>query len=105
MDGIDLPAAFKHREAVGTLVAGEAWAWGYKAVFAYNPMDRIKEVTCPILLATGELDRYTIDFHHRVAADLPDAKVHTPPGRGVDYLDTYAHEFVPHLVEFIDGLG
>jgi hypothetical protein len=23
----------------------------------------------------------------------------------VDYLDTYATEFAPHLTEFIDGLG
>jgi pimeloyl-ACP methyl ester carboxylesterase len=105
MDGADLPAAFKHRETVGTLIAGEAWSWGYKAVFAYNPMEQIKKVRCPIFLATGELDRYTIAFHRRAAADLPHAKVHTAPGRGVDYLDTYAAEFVPHLVEFINSVG
>lgn len=105
MDGADLPAEFKHRETVGTLVAGEAWNWGYKAVFAYNPIEQIKKVQCPIFLATGELDRHTIGFHHRLTHDLPHAKVLTPEGRGVDYLDTYAAEFAPHLTEFIDGVG
>ena len=104
MDGQDLPAEFKHRETVGTLIAGEAWNWGYKAVFEYLPMEQITKIRCPVFLATGELDRYTVDFHRRVAADLPDAKVLTPAGRGVDYLDTYAAEFVPHLIEFIDGV-
>ena len=105
MDGVDLPAEFKHRETVGTLVAGEAWNWGYMAVFAYNPMDQVKKIECPVFTATGELDRYTIPFHHRLANDLPDAKVVTAESRGVDYLDTYAAEFAPHLTEFIDGLG
>ena len=105
MDGIDLPAEFKHRETIGTLVAGEAWNWGYRAVFAYEPVERIKQVRCPIFLATGELDRYTVDFHRRAAQDLPDARVLTAEGRGVDYLDTYAAEFAPHLIDFIDGVG
>lgn len=102
MDGADLPAAFKHRETVGTLVAGEAWNWGYMAVFAYQPMEQIRKVKCPIFTATGALDRYTVALHYRLAQDYPVHKVLTAQGRGVDYLDTYAAEFAPHLLDFIN---
>jgi hypothetical protein len=105
MDGIDLPAEFKHRETLGTLIAGEAWHWGYRAVFSYEPIERIKLVRCPIFTATGELDRYTVALHHRLAAEHPEITVLTPAGRGVDYLDTYAAEFAPHLIEFIDNVA
>jgi pimeloyl-ACP methyl ester carboxylesterase len=105
MDGQQLPAQFLHRETVGTLVAGENWAWGYKAIFTWNPIEALKKAQCPIFLATGELDRHTIGFTPRIVADVPQAKVHTAAGRGVDYLDTYAAEFAPQLVEFLDGVG
>lgn len=101
MDGVDLPAKFKHRETVGTLVAGEQWNWGYMAVFAYNPMEQVKKIKCPLFTATGELDRYTIDLHHRLANDFPSARVLTAQGRGVDYLDTYANEFAAAYIEFL----
>jgi pimeloyl-ACP methyl ester carboxylesterase len=105
MDGADLPSEFNHRETVGTLVAGEKWAWGYEAVFRYHPAEQLRKVTCPIFLATGLLDRYTIIFHDRIMGDRPDARTLTPEGRGVDYLDTYATEFAPHLTEFIDEVS
>lgn len=105
MDGEELPAEFLHRETVGTLVAGENWAWGYRAIFDWNPIEQLKKVQCPIFLATGERDRHTIGFTERIVADAPKAKVLIAGGRGVDYLDTHAAEFVPHLCEFIDGVG
>lgn len=105
MDGEDLPAQFLHRETVGTLVAGENWAWGYKAIFDWNPIEALKKVQCPLFLATGELDRHTIGFTPRIVADVPKAQVMVAEGRGVDYLDTYAAEFAPHLIKFVDGVG
>jgi hypothetical protein len=38
-------------------------------------------------------------------ADVPQAQVLVAEGRGVDYLDTYAAEFAPHLVKFVDSVG
>jgi pimeloyl-ACP methyl ester carboxylesterase len=105
MDGEELPAEFLHRETVGTLVAGENWAWGYKAIFDWNPIEALNNVQCPIFLATGELDRHTIGFMPRIVADVPKAQVLVAQGRGVDYLDTHAAEFAPHLIKFVDGIG
>lgn len=105
MTGTDLPAEFKHRETVGTLIAGDNWNWAYQAVFTYDAIERIKQVKCPMFAVTGELDPcYAAGFDHRLLNDYPEIMVFTPKGRGVDYMDTYAAEFAPRLIEFIDSL-
>jgi pimeloyl-ACP methyl ester carboxylesterase len=89
---------------VGTLVAGEHWHWAYQALFAYDHPKNVHALTCPIYLVTGDKDRIAVVMHEQAAHNLPDARVYTPKDRGVDYMDTYATEFAPHLLEFINSV-
>lgn len=97
--GLTAPAAVRNRETIDTLLAGEHWHWGYRAVFTHDLDARLAQVECPAFLICASEDR-AIKYMERAQAALPNAKVCTPEG-GVFYIQVETDVFSPVLLDFL----
>ncbi|MDF1604512.1 alpha/beta fold hydrolase [Nocardioides sp. YIM 152315] len=78
---------------------------GHQAVNHYRMEDRIGEVACPVLVACGELDSFSLPDVPRFLKRLPQATSTVLPDTGVPSVDHHPAAFAAAVNDFVGRLG
>ena len=95
-------AEILNRDTVDMLRAGPNWHWASRAVYAYDLIEAMKQVKCPMLLIRGRREpANSFEVHEKTMKDLPHARSYAHEEGGVYALESHPADFAREVVNFI----
>ncbi len=100
----DSPIELVHMAVMQLLLAGPRYNWGYRAVWAYDPIPAVTSLRCPVLLLNAADDPLAY-LDQRVAEMLPDARVVHVEGIAGQMPSRVPERYAAEITRFIADTG